>query len=282
MPMRLYLLLLSLLWAGTAHAGVAVSILPLQAWVTELTGDDVQVLVGPGQSPALFEPTGRQLVELAGADVFFAIGVPFEIALVPRLKRMFPDLEIVVLGEGIERMAWPEVEEHGHVHDLDPHVWLDPSLAARIVAEMASVLQRRDPDRAEEIDRRSREMQQTFQQLDERLRARLEPLKGQALLAYHPALGYFARAYGLEQLAVESGGTEPGARHLAALGSRMDAQALRVLIIEPQFAPHRARSVAGSLGLEVLVFDPLSTDLVAELESLSDKLIRAGGDGTHP
>ena len=282
MSIRLLTLLLPLLWVVPAHAEIAVSILPLQSWVSDLTGDEAQVLVGPGQSPALFEPTGRQLAELAGADVFFAIGVPFESALVPRLRRMFPDLEVVVLGREIERLAWPEVAGHAHAQDADPHVWLDPSHAVSIIGEMAAVLGRRFPDRATQIDRRARALQQKFRELDARLRVQLEPLRGQTLLAYHPALGYFAQAYGLEQLAVESGGTEPGARHLTALATRVKEQSLRVLVIEPQFAPHRARSVAGSLGLEVLVFDPLSTDLVDELERFSASLLAAGRDEAHP
>ena len=35
----------------------------------------------------------------------------------------------------------------------------------------------------------------------------------------------------------------------------MEGQSLRVLVVEPQFAPQRARALAGSLGLEVVIFD---------------------------
>lgn len=281
--MHLFLVICLLASAIPAHAGVAVSILPLQSWAAELLGEDVQVLVGPGQSPALFEPTGRQLAQLAQAEVFFAIGVPFEAALLPRLQRMFPELRIVTLGEGIERLAWPEVDGHDHANGSDdPHVWLDPSHAAGLIAEMAAVLGERDPDQAEAIGARATAMQERFFSLDARLRVRLEPLRGQTILAYHPALGYFAEAYGLTQAAVESGGTEPGARHLTALASRMESQSLRVLVVEPQFAPHRARSVAGSLGLDVLVFDPLATDLIAELDRFSMDLLAIAGEGARP
>jgi zinc transport system substrate-binding protein len=283
MILRLLLLLALLLAATPATARVAVSILPLQSWAQELTGEEVQVLVGPGQSPALFEPTGRQLAALADADIFFAIGVPFEKALLPRLQRMFPGMEIVRLGNGIERMAWPEVEGHGaHQHDDDPHVWLDPAHAASLIAEMEEALVRIAPAQAEAIRERSAAMQRRFRDLDLRLREQLRPLEGQTLLAYHPALGYYAAAYGLKQAAVESGGTEPGARHLTALASRLQHQSLRVLVIEPQFAPHRARSVAGSLGLEVIVFDPLATDLVSELELFSTELLRFVPGGSQP
>ena len=86
-----------------AAACVAVSTLPLQSWAQELLGEDVQVLVGPGQSPALFEPTARQLSALSAADLFFAIGVPFERAWLPRITADRPDLEIVDLAAGLPR-----------------------------------------------------------------------------------------------------------------------------------------------------------------------------------
>ena len=62
----------------------------------------------------------------------------------------------------------------------------------------------------------------------------------------------------------------------------MRGQSLRVLVVEPQFAPHRARSVAGSLDLKVIVFDPLATDLVVELEALSAALVSAARMGEQP
>ena len=277
--MRLIACLISvLLFAAPARADVATSILPLQAWAEELLGEEVLVLVGPGQSPALFEPTGRQITQLAGAEQFFAIGVPFETALLPRLRRMFPELQIVELGRDLERMQWPEVHGHEEPHEGDPHVWLDPDLAVALIAEMAEALTHHGP----EIPQRAAAMQERFRALDERLASKLVPLAGQELLAYHPALGYFAEAYGLRQGAVESGGSEPGARHLAAIASRMEGQSLRVLVVEPQFAPHRARALAGSLGLEVVVFDPLASDLVVELDAFADALLEAARPGGQP
>lgn len=277
MPRPLVICLLVLLLAADARAEVVTSIVPLQAWAHELLGADAQVsvLVQPGQSPELFEPTTRQLAGLAGAELLFAIGVPFEVTLLPRLARMFPELPVVELGRDIEREQWPPTGDRLHGVDGDPHIWLDPRHAARLVDEMAAVLAVRHAERADVIAARAAVMRARFEELDRRLARRLEPLEGQAILAYHPALGYFARAYGMRQLAVESGGTEPGARHLALLAEEVHEQGLDVLVVEPQFAPQRARALAGSLGLRVVVFDPLAADLVAELDGLADALLAA-------
>ena len=276
--MRSLILFWLFVCAAPARAEVVTSILPLQAWAEHLLGEGarVSVLVQPGQSPELFEPTSRQLASLAGADVFFAIGVPFEVTLLPRLARMFPDLEIVELGRDIGRIEWP-THAHGAAHEGDPHVWLDPQLAVRLVDQMAAVLAVRDPDAANLIAARAAVLRARFEDLDDRLRTRLAPLQGQTIVTYHPALGYFAAAYGLGQMAVESGGTGPGARHLADLAGTVDRQSLKLLVVEPQFAPQRARALAGSLGLDVVVFDPLASDLVRELDALAEALVAAAG-----
>mgnify|MGYP002062966515 CR=1 FL=1 len=48
--------------------------------------------------------------------------------------------------------------------------------------------------------------------LDTRITALLAPYRGRPIFVFHPAFGYFADSYGLEQVAVEHGAKEPGAR----------------------------------------------------------------------
>ena len=63
-----------------AGLNVFVSILPQKYFVEKIGGArvSVHVMVTPGKSPATYEPTPNQVVELGSADVFFTIGVPFE------------------------------------------------------------------------------------------------------------------------------------------------------------------------------------------------------------
>ena len=59
---------------------VFVSILPQAFFVEQVGGSrvEIDVLVGPGQSPATYEPTPKQMARLPRADIYFSIGVPFE------------------------------------------------------------------------------------------------------------------------------------------------------------------------------------------------------------
>ena len=100
---------------STAHAAgpesdqmvVYVSILPQAFFVARIGGENVrvQVLVGPGESPATFDPTPRQMADIAAARVFFTTGVPMEEALLPRVLHNFPAVAIIDTRVGIEQLG---------------------------------------------------------------------------------------------------------------------------------------------------------------------------------
>ena len=94
-------------------------------------------------------------------------------------------------------------------------------------------------------------------------------MKGRDLFVFHPAYGYFARQYGLTQVAVETGGRQPSARHLAELIDRARARDVRVIFVQPQFARHSARAVADAIGGAVVPLDPLAEDYLGNLEQMA-------------
>ena len=155
-----------------------VSILPQKFFVERIGGGHVvtHVLVGPGQSPATFEPTGRQLTRLADAEVFFSIGVAYEESLIPKIKGNFPDVRIVDVSSGVPRR---QIEGHRHndangpgkvkePHALvDPHIWLSPRLAIQISANILMALCDIDSARCDEYTRNFEGLQaELFRLLD--------------------------------------------------------------------------------------------------------------------
>ncbi len=92
---------LLLIFANNADGKINVytSILPQKFFVEKIGGDrvTVDVLVIPGKSPAIYEPAPKQVLNLSNADVFFRIGVPFEIAFIPNLRSNIKNLKNVLL-----------------------------------------------------------------------------------------------------------------------------------------------------------------------------------------
>lgn len=266
---------------------VVVSILP-QAWLVEQIGGPevrVEVLVGPGQSPATFDPGPRQIADLLEADLFIRAGVPFERGLLPKIERMpnaprilAPDLDRTAPdpGDGSPEAAHAgHAHEQGHGHDhggLDPHTWLDPNRFRAEAQVVCDELCRLRPESAETFRRRTAELDGRLVSLDAEIRAALAPYRGASFFVFHPAYGHFARAYGLHQIAIELDGHEPGARHLAGVIDRARASGARAVIVQPQFAGETARRVADEIGGEVIALDPLARDYERNLRRLAGAL----------
>jgi len=267
-----------LLLAGPLRAAepvrVAVSILP-QAWFVErLAGDAVrvQVLVGPGESPASFDPTPRQMAELSRARLLLTIGVPMENSLLPRLRRGREDLRIVDVREGMDLLPSPAHAGHDHDHDhgeTDPHVWLSPARARTLAANTAAALTELLPDQAHALAARLQALDAELTAMAAELAAELAPLRGADLLVFHPSFGYFCADHGLHQTAVEQGGQSPSARHLAGVLRRARESGARTIFVQPQFSESSARAVAREAGLDVVVLDPLPRDYPAGLRALA-------------
>lgn len=262
---------------------VVVSILP-QAWLAErIGGPDLQVdvLVGPGQSPATFDPGPRQIARLMEAGLFVRAGVPFERGLLPKIERM-PGaprmLAPVGVPEDLLQAAQPDHAGHGHDHGdhdhggLDPHSWLDPAAFRQTADQVCDALCELMPSHADSFRARTAVLDHELQGLDEGIRELLAPYRGSSFFVFHPAYGHFAQAYGLHQIAIELDGHEPGARHLADVIAQARRTGARAIIVQPQFSSDTAQRVADEIGGEVIALDPLAYDYATNLRHLAEAL----------
>jgi len=124
-----------------------------------------------------------------------------------------------------------------------------------------------DPDNRLEYERNYSRLAADLEQLDADIRLSLAALKRRKFLVFHPAWGYFADTYGLEQVAIEKGGHEPGAKHLAGVIETMQREKIRVIFVQEQFSRRNAGAVAAEAGAELVVVDPLAEDYIANLRA---------------
>ncbi len=259
---------------AAAPLRVVVSLLPQRAIVEAVGGElvTVAVLVGPGRNIHTYEPTPRQMAALAEADLILPIGVPFERAWLPRLEAAHPGLPVLDLLAAAGIAPLPLI---GHAHaeprapeptgELDPHVWTDPLLVARLLPPLAAALAAADPPHAADYQAGAARFAAELAALDAEIRGLLAGLEGRRFLVFHPSWGYFAAAYGLEQVAIEHEGKEPGARSLAGIIARAKAEGIRVVFVQQQAATASAQAVAEAVGGRVIALDPLAPDYVENL-----------------
>ncbi len=259
---------------------VWVGILPQVEMVERVGGDRVAVhpLVQPGHSPTTYEPTPKQLAAMWQADLYLAIGVPFEEPLLKKLEAMNLQIPIVSVFEDIDRIPMDDHHDHGDAGRPDPHIWLDPGLVKVQADVVRNQLCELRPDHCAEFDRNLEGYLRDVDDVQRRMDKILGPFEGRDIFVFHPSFGYLARRYGLHQVAVEVDGKSPSPRQLAELVERVHGSDTRAIFVQPQIADRAAQSVAEASGCELVELDPLAADHLANLERMA-RLIAASYGG---
>ena len=276
---RTIVLILTLLFPAilAAKVHVVVSIVPEKYFVQKIAGDlaEVTVMVPPGASPATYEPKPRQMKAIARADLYFAIGVPFEHAWLPRFAAQNPRMKLVDITRGIQKVPMAS-HEHGNreseignreniqhstfniQHSLDPHVWLAPPLVKTLARNIADALSAADPAHGARYRKNLASFERELERLDKELKKVLAPCRGRAMMVFHPSWGYFARTYGLRQIPIEIEGKEPRSKELVHLIHEAEEEGVKALFVQPQFSKRAARAVAEAIGAKVVEADPMA------------------------
>ncbi len=259
-----------------AKLNILVSILPEKYFVEQIAKDHahITVMVPPGSSPHTYEPKASQMRAVNDADLYFAIGVEFERAWLPRFRSQNPKLTVVDLSKAIEKIPMAEryeknEEKHGHSElGLDPHIWLSVRNVEKMAPLIEKALESKDPAHTAEYRKNLAAFEKNLQTLDRKIQKILSPLpKGSAFMVVHPSWGYFARDYGLRQMPVEIEGKAPKPRQLMQLVDAAKKAKIRAIFVQPEFSDKSARLLAEELRVPVLKISPLA-------ENWSDTLLR--------
>ncbi len=259
---------------GSEKPIVFVSIQPQAGLAKAIAGDRIEIhtLIGEGQSPHSYEPTARQLAILGEADLLFTIGMPFEKHLLKKIVPLYPDLAIVETQHGIEQR--PLAHEHctHEHHEMDPHLWLAPANATVIAKNILQTLEGFNPAHADEYRANFEKLADELRKLDGKINDLLAPHKGARFYVFHPSFGYFAEAYGLEQIPIELEGKAPSPRQLIALVEQARADGVTVVFVQKQFPASSAKAIADAIGGTVAALDPLAEDVVANLRLIAESI----------
>jgi len=293
-----FMLLLTWVIAGIALAkvDVFVSIAPQKYFVQQIGKDfvEVHVMVQPGADPHTYEPKPKQMVALARAQLYFAIGVEFEKARLKKIAAANPQIKVIYTDQGIRKIPMPAhlqhdeekkdqksehvaVVEHGdgdepHEHGgLDPHIWLSPPLVLQQAQTMLTALQSVDEAHHDAYQANFEAFASEIEALDAELRNIFAGRQGLEFIVFHPAWGYFARAYGLVQIPVEIEGKNPKPAQLTELIESAKEKDVKVIFVQPQFSTKSAELIAREIDGQVVFADPLAADWANNLRAVAAK-----------
>lgn len=193
---------------------------------------DVESIYPPGADMHTFEPTQKEMVNIAKGDLFIYSNqemdpVAKKIAgsinnkdLKLALAANFTHDDLVVNHEHEHEHEGHEHdhEEEGHDHEEgseDPHIWLDPVLNKKMVKSIKDDLAKKDPQHKDYYENNYKQVVNDLDNINQRLTEVTEHPKRDTVVISHDSIGYLVNRYGFKQEGVSGmNNEEPSQRDL--------------------------------------------------------------------
>lgn len=254
--------------AGDGRPQVVAAFYPLFEAAERVGGDLVRVrnLTPAGSEPHELELNSRQVDQIEDAAVVLFLGRGFQPALEKAAQRA-EGIKVDVLS------ALDDLRPAGAGDDkleVDPHVWLDPTLLKAIVGEVAGALSTADPGNRATYEANAGAYSQELDDLDAAFTTGLATCDRRVIVTAHSAFGYLAARYNLTEDAIAGlePESEPSPQRLADLARKVRADGTTTIFYETLVSPKVAEALAREAGVGTAVLDPL--------EGLSDEDAKAG------
>ena len=261
--------------AGAAEPPqVVASIKPVQSLAAGVMADigAPDLLIRGYGSPHGYQMRPSEARALAAADVVLWIGEPLETFMAGPIRNLSANARVVSLlhADGMDlhpdRASGLWAGEHDHAEDrgaTDPHIWLAPGNAKAMVDAIVAALGEVDPGRAERYVDNGAAVKTRIDGLDAHIRAVFFDVVDVPFIVFHDALHYFEHAFGLNAVgaATLDPDRQPGAGSVRALKRRLTDGDVRCFLVEPQFTPVLAETLAAGTPVASAVVDPIGADL---------------------
>ncbi len=251
-----------------AKVDVIVSIVPQKLFVDKIGGEkvDVTVMVENGASPHTYTPKPSQMKKLSKAKLYLAIGVEFEEVWLNKFMNQNRDMLLVDTSKDINKTTM-----HHHDEDeLDPHVWVDPINVKVIAQNIYEALVKIDKANENYYKENLEKFLKEIDELDQNIKNILKDTpKNTTFMVFHPAWGYFAKRYGLEQLAVEVEGKSPKMKALIKIIEKAKKEKVQAIFTQPEFSDKASKIISKQLNISVIKASTLAENWGENLQNLA-------------
>lgn len=261
---------------------INVSVLPLKYFIEEMAGDfvEVNVMVPADASPATYEPSPRKIQKLKKSDAYLRIEpLSFEQVWMPRFRSNNKEMKVYDLAKNIELLDQGHhkhtTSENHHKQDAslgDPHIWVSPSTVLPMIENIKKALIQLYPDHEAEVKKNYQKLKVQVEEKDQYVRDEINQMESKSFLIFHPALGYLARDYGLNQIVIESHGKEPSSRQMHKIIKKARKHDVSGVLAQKHFDMRNAKTIADELGVKVKVINPLEEEWPVMIDQIIERL----------
>lgn len=234
----------------TPKISIYTSFYPLADFAQKIGGDKVIVtnLTPTGVEPHDFEPNPRDIADIYNSQIFIYNGVNLE----SWVDKILPELNNV--GVYVVKAS-----DNVEILDNDPHIWIDPNRAIRIVQNIQKALVSVDPSNQDYYSQNTDTLINSLTSLDQKYRDSLTNCQKTNAISNHKVFGYISSQYGFKNTSITglSPDEEPSPQKLAEIVDFVKKNNLKYILTEPLDSPKFAETISTETGLEVITFNPI-------------------------
>ena len=273
---------------------VVATLFPQYDFVKQVGGEkvDVTLLLPPGSESHTYEPTPQDMVLIDESNLFIYTGEemePWAENLISGLKNNINVLDLsksvdLINVEEFEEEHDSEAHEHhhedgvgdetddehehehehnheeeGHHHTYDPHIWLNPQYAIKMVRSVEQELSRIDPDNAEYYKENANNYIKQISDLDTEFEETVKNAQNPKI-AFGGAFAYayFVERYNLDFIsAYETCGesAEPSTVKVKEVIDYINKNKIPVIFYKEYSTGNIAKTISEATGAKMLVFN---------------------------
>jgi zinc transport system substrate-binding protein len=262
----------------SGKTGVVAAFYPVAAAAQLIGGRcvDVRNLTPAGAEPHDLELIPDEVDKIQDADVVFVMGHGFQPAVEKAADQRDGTTVKLLDRLGLDAQG-KQVADEGHEDDagrtLDPHVWLDPALYAKLVDAVKTELVKADPKCRATFERNAARYEAVIAQVGQDYASGLSDCKRRTIVTAHEAFGYLAQRYDLTQegIAGIAPDEEPNAQRIAELSDLVHTRGVTTIFTEELVSKRVADALAREAG-------GVKTETLNPLEGLTDAEVARGDD----
>ncbi|AWE08413.1 adhesin [Lysinibacillus sp. 2017] len=260
------------------------TVYPLQYFAERIGGDAVEVasIYPAGANEHTFEPTQKDMMSLADADLFFYVGLGLEGFLEKSKKTLANEgVKLVPTAEGVTEdqlhistghtHAEATEEDHDHDHDedthedhadtdQDAHVWLSPIISQQLALSIKDELVNALPEQEATFTANYDQLVADLNTLNADFEEMAKSTSKKTFFVSHAAFGYIAGHYGFTQVPVAglNSQSEPSQKELTAIVDLAKKENIEYMFFEQNVSSSLTEIIQKEIGAKPLILHNLS------------------------
>lgn len=253
---------------------VYTTVYPLEYFTKEIGGQYVNVstIYPPGSDEHTYEPSQKDMMELADSDLFIYIGLGLE-GFSNKAKDILNSQHVEMVAAG-ETLTLPDTtfnngDEQG---DVNPHVWLDPIYMKEMSHTITKELSKKMPEHKQLFEQNDKNVAKRLDALNQQFMDMSKQAKKKEMVVTHAAYSYWQQRYEIKQNAIAGISTtdEPSQKKLKKIIDTIKSDHLSYILFEQNVQSKLAEVVKEETGTKVLYLNNLAVLRDSDIKNKED------------